>query len=79
MRGEKNLVVSETVRNVGSEPLTELVNTHLKNKLKMIKRFFLMTLSFAILSLLINGKKTHSVHVDLELLFELVQIFLLLP
>ena len=79
MRGEKNLVVSETVRNVGSEPLTELVNTHLKNKLKMIKRFFLMTLSFAILSLLINGKKTHSVHVDLELLFELVQILLLLP
>ena len=57
VRGEKNLVVSETVRNVGSEPLAELVNTHLKNKLKMIKRFFLMTLSFAILSLLINGKK----------------------
>ena len=57
VRGEKNLVVSETVRNVGSEPLAELVNTHLKKKLKMTKRFFLVARSFAILSLLINGKK----------------------
>ena len=38
--GEKNLVVSETVRDVGSEPLAELVNTHLKNKLKMIKQIY---------------------------------------
>ena len=57
VRGEKNLVVSETVRNVGSEPLAKLVNTHLKNKLKIVERFFLDALSFAILSFLINGKK----------------------
>ena len=57
VRGEKNLVVSETVRNVGSEPLAKLVNTHLKNKLKIVKRFFLDALSFSILSFLINGKK----------------------
>ena len=73
------LVVSETVRNVGGEPFAELVNTHLKNKLKIVERFFLDALSFAILSFLINGKKTHSVHVDLEFPFELVQILLLLP